>query len=64
MVYHFLKDEYDSVLYYSRPTSISFLKSIAYARTANQTKQKKLRIHWKNHHRMITHFKSVFSMHG
>src|SRR6187549_667000 len=42
MVYHFLKDEYDSVLYYSKPTSISFLKSIAYARTGQPDKTKKI----------------------
>jgi adenylate cyclase len=42
MVYHFLKDEYDSVLYYSRPTSTSFLKSIAYTRTGQPDKTKKI----------------------
>ena len=42
MVYHFLKDEYDSVLYYSRPTSISILKSISYTRTGQTDKTKKI----------------------
>jgi len=42
MVYHFLKDEYDSVLYYSRPTSISILKSISYTRTGQSDKTKKI----------------------
>ncbi len=41
MVYYFLKDEYDSVLYYSRPTSLSILKSIAYTRTGQPEKTKK-----------------------
>ena len=42
MVYHFLKDEYDSVLYYSRPASLSILKSIAYTRTGQPDKTKKI----------------------
>jgi tetratricopeptide (TPR) repeat protein len=42
MVYHFLKDEYDSVLYYSRPTSNSILKSISYTRTGQPEKTKRL----------------------
>ena len=42
MVYHFLKDEYDSVLYYSRPTSNSILKSISYTRTGQPEKTKKI----------------------
>ena len=42
MVYHFLKDEYDSVLYYSRPTSISILKSISYTRTGQPDKTKRI----------------------
>ena len=42
MVYHFLKDEYDSVLYYSRPTSLSILKSISYTRTGQLEKTKKI----------------------
>jgi len=42
MVYHFLKDEYDSVLYYSRPTSISILKSISYTRAGQTDKTKKI----------------------
>src|SRR6186997_298437 len=41
-VYYFLKDEYDSVLYYSRPTSKSILKSISYTRTGQQEKTKKI----------------------
>ena len=42
MVYHFLKDQYDSVLYYSRPTSNSILKSISYTRTGQPEKTKKI----------------------
>jgi TolB-like protein len=42
MVYYFLKDQYDSVLYYSRPTSLSILKSIAYTRTGQPEKTKKI----------------------
>ncbi len=42
MVYHFLKDEYDSILYYSRPGSISILKSISYTRTGQPEKTKKI----------------------
>jgi adenylate cyclase len=41
-VYHFLKDEYDSILYYSRPGSNSILKSIAYTRTGQTDKAKKI----------------------
>jgi TolB-like protein/class 3 adenylate cyclase len=41
-VYHFLKDEYDSILYYSRPGSNSLLKSIAYTRTGQTDKAKKI----------------------
>ena len=42
LVYHFLKDEYDSILFYSRPTSLSMLKSIAYTRTGQPDKTKKI----------------------
>jgi len=42
MMYHFLKDEYDSVIYYSRPTSTSILKSIAHARTGQPDKTTKI----------------------
>jgi len=42
MVYHFLKDEYDSILYYSRPASASILKSIAYTRTGRSDKIKRI----------------------
>lgn len=41
-VYYFLKDEYDSVLYYSRPASVSILKTIAYTRTGQTDKAKKI----------------------
>jgi len=41
-VYHFLKNEYDSILYYSRPGSNSILKSIAYTRTGQPDKAKKI----------------------
>lgn len=41
-VYYFLKDEYDSILYYSRPGSNSILKSIAYTRTGQTDKAKKI----------------------
>ena len=41
-VYYFLKDEYDSILYYSRPGSNSILKSIAYTRTGQTDKSKKI----------------------
>jgi TolB-like protein/class 3 adenylate cyclase len=41
-VYYFLKDEYDSILYYSRPGSNSILKSIAYTRTGQSDKAKKI----------------------
>jgi len=42
LVYYFLKDEYDSILFYSRPTSLSMLKSIAYTRTGQPDKTKKI----------------------
>ena len=41
-VYHFLKDEYDSILYYSTQGSNSLLKSIAYTRTGQTDKAKKI----------------------
>jgi len=41
-VYYFLKDEYDSILYYSRPGSNSILKNIAYTRTGQTDKAKKI----------------------
>jgi adenylate cyclase len=41
-VYYFLKDEYDSILYYSRPGSNSILKNIAYTRTGQTDKTKKI----------------------
>ena len=42
MIYHFLKDEYDSILFYSRPFPQSILKSIAYTRTGQSDKAKKI----------------------
>ena len=42
LVYHFLKDEYDSILFYIRPASFSILKSIAYTRTGQADKAKKI----------------------
>ncbi|HEY5968053.1 MAG TPA: adenylate/guanylate cyclase domain-containing protein [Chitinophagaceae bacterium] len=42
LVYYFLKDEYDSILFYSRPTSLSMLKSIAHTRTGQPDKTKKI----------------------
>src|SRR5688572_4686200 len=42
LVYHFLKDEYDSILFYSRPSSISILKSISFTRTGQTDKTKKI----------------------
>ena len=41
-VYHFLKDEYDSILFYIRPASLSILKTIAYTRTGQSDKAKKI----------------------
>ena len=38
MMYHFLKDEYDSVLFYSRQFPQSILKSVAYTRTGQSYK--------------------------
>ena len=64
MMYHFLKDEYDSVLFYGRYVPPFILKSIAYTRTGQTEKAKKIPIHWKHFHLMIMHFKSAFSMHG
>jgi TolB-like protein/class 3 adenylate cyclase len=42
LVYHFLKDEYDSILFYIRPASLSILKTIAYTRTGQSDKAKKI----------------------
>jgi TolB-like protein/class 3 adenylate cyclase len=42
LVYYFLKDEYDSILFYIRPTSSSILKSIAYTRTGQSDKAKRI----------------------
>lgn len=42
LVYHFLKDEYDSILFYIRPASFSILKSIAYTRKGQADKAKKI----------------------
>ena len=58
-MYHFLKDEYDSVLFYSSrvPYFTINKKYCLYADRANWIKQKKLRIRWKAFHLMIMHFK-------
>jgi adenylate cyclase len=42
LMYHFLKDEYDSVLLYSMRFPNSILKSIAYTRTGQTEKAKKI----------------------
>ena len=42
LVYHFLKDEYDSILFYIRPASFSILKSIALTRTGQTDKAKRI----------------------
>ena len=42
LVYHFLKDEYDSILFYIRPASFSILKSIALTRTGQTDKVKRI----------------------
>lgn len=42
LFYHFLKDDYDSLLYFSGSTSISIFKSIAYTRTGQMDKAKKI----------------------
>ena len=42
MVYHFLKDEYDSILFYMRPASLSVLKNIAFTRTGQADKAKRV----------------------
>ena len=42
LVYHFLKDEYDSVLFYSMKVPQYLLKSIAYTRTGQPDKAKKI----------------------
>ncbi|HJS54864.1 MAG TPA: adenylate/guanylate cyclase domain-containing protein, partial [Chitinophagaceae bacterium] len=41
MMYHFLKDEYDSVLFYSRNSPQFILQSVAYTRTGQNDKAKK-----------------------
>jgi len=64
MMYHFLKDEYDSVLIYSKRFPQSMLNKIAYTQTGQTEKAKKLRIHWKAFHILIMHFKLGYSMHG
>ena len=42
LVYHFLKDEYDSILFYIKPASFSILKSIALTRTGQTDKAKRI----------------------
>ena len=42
LVFHFLKDEFDSILFYIRPASFSILKSVAYTRTGQTDKAKKI----------------------
>ncbi|HET6768736.1 MAG TPA: tetratricopeptide repeat protein, partial [Chitinophagaceae bacterium] len=42
LMYHFLKDEYDSILEYNIPVYFSILKSIAYTRTGQIVKAKKI----------------------
>ena len=42
LIYHFLKDEYDSILFYSHPVSNSIYKNIAYTRTGQMEKAKKI----------------------
>ena len=42
LFYHFLKDEYDSIVSYNIPPYLSILKSIAYTRTGQTDKAKKI----------------------
>ena len=42
LMYHFLRDEYDSILYHNIPVYMSMLKSIAYTRTGQTAKAKKI----------------------